>query len=32
MDNIASIIKENNLDNLRETTEWVFVPSLEDPG
>ena len=32
MENIAGIIKENNLENLRDTTEWVFVPSLEDPG
>lgn len=29
---LGSIIREGPLNNLRDHTEWVFVPSLEDPG
>jgi hypothetical protein len=32
MESLANIIKDNNLDSLRDFTEWVFVPALEDPG
>ena len=32
MELIANIIVEKKLDSLRENTEWVFVPALEDPG
>lgn len=31
-DEIVAIIKENELNCLRELTQWVFMPSLSDPG
>ena len=32
MELIANIVVEKKLENLRESTEWIFVPALEDPG
>jgi len=32
MELLANIITEKKLEKLREQTEWVFVPALEDPG
>ena len=29
---ILMIIKEKSLIYLKESTEWIFVPALEDPG
>lgn len=29
---VAHIVKEKQLESLRTDCEWVFVPSLEDPG
>ena len=26
------IVKEKKLDKLREHTEWIFMPALDDPG
>jgi len=32
LESLGQIIKDDSLINLRDHTEWVFVPSLEDPG
>ena len=29
---LGAIVKDNKLVHLRDTTEWVFVPNMEDPG
>ena len=28
----GQIVKNNNLVTLRDETEWIFVPSMNDPG
>lgn len=32
IDFIGQIIKDNSYNSIRDHTEWVFVPSIEDPG
>ena len=29
---IYEYVKEKKLDNLRDQTEWIFMPSMDDPG
>jgi hypothetical protein len=31
-DFIPQIVKDNDLKCLRDQTQWIFVPSLDDPG
>jgi thiamine pyrophosphokinase len=31
-DTIAQIVKDNEFKCLRDQTQWIFVPSLDDPG
>ena len=32
MELLANIVTEKKLESLRENTEWIFVPALDDPG
>lgn len=32
LENFGDIIRHNNYVNLRENTEWIFIPSQQDPG
>ena len=32
MELLANIVTEKKLESLRENTEWLFVPALDDPG
>lgn len=32
LENFGDIIRQNNYVNLREHTEWIFIPSQQDPG
>jgi len=31
-DTISQIVKDNDLRCLRDQTQWVFMPSIDDPG
>ena len=31
-DEILIVVKDNELDCLRELTQWIFMPCLNDPG
>lgn len=31
-ESLGNIIRDKNLDYLRDHTEWIFIPALDDPG
>ena len=31
-EDFGNIIRDNNFVNLRDNTEWIFIPSMQDPG
>ena len=31
-DTIGQIVKDSNFQCLRDQTQWIFVPSVDDPG
>eukprot|EP00347_Sterkiella_histriomuscorum_P020272 403338437 len=31
-ESIGQVVRENNLTFLRDSTQWIFIPSVDDPG